>query len=1244
MNNLYRKINLLFLSGALCTSMAAAQQVLYKEKPLQLTKHREEHFDEKSLRERMAADGLPSPVINKLVEQHRQMWAKGMHIEWTRAQQTSRNGNGNHTCAICSDMSAENGWGAWQGAVGSNSGANPPVWGSLGAPNSPNFNLMTGPGIDPCTPGFNPGDPPLPVVARGFGSTSIELGESQTAGSITEQLTYPLTVAVTDTNFIYAYALVLEDAGHNNGERPYAEFVMLNPAGDTIPCAFFHYEGAEPNGAAIPGFYQGTCGAKYKPWTTVGVNLSGYVGQTVTLIITNADCIWGAHFAQSYWDFNCGILQGSSTADCNGVSDTLQAPVDPSIVYGYLWYPGGQTTQSIVVTPMPGDTFTVEIQPPTGCNFYETFVPQVGTITPSFTFNGSCGIVNFHDASSTSNGTPIVAWHWSFPGGNPATSALQNPVVHYSASGNFTATLTITTASGCTSTISSSGTNTGIIPIAAFTTTDVCLGSTMPFVDHSTADANDLIAQWNWDFGDGTTSGAQNPSHLFGVDSTYEVTLTVTTSAGCSSSIPHLVTIHPIPVAGFSVTIVCEGSPTLFTDLSTGAGLQWHWNLGDGNVSSVQNPSHTYANSGNFTAQLLVTNSFGCIDSIAHSAIVNPQPFASFNSNGGCAGSLTNFTDLSSVSAGSITSWNWDFGDGTVSGAQNPSHLFAVDSTYVVTLTVAAAAGCSSIVAIPVIIHPLPVAVFTANIVCQNYSTIFTNQSTGAGQWLWTLGDGDSSLLQNPTHIYNGSGNFTVNLLAVTSFGCRDSITQTIHINPQPVSSFSVNRVCVGDSSCFTDLSSVSPGGIVAWNWDFGDVASGAANTSNLQSPCHVFTPFGTFNPVQLTVTSDSGCVNSSSLSVTFYELPVASFTSTANCLNVVTNFTDGSSATTEDPLHTWNWDFGDSTNHSSQQNPVHLYSSAGWFNTTLVIITNHGCKDTITNQARVYDLPSPEFSDSAQGCTPICSAFTDLTVTNDGTIANWEWTFASGNPSASSSQNPNVCYSIPGSYNVSLIVTTNYGCKDTLMKPHYINVYELPHADFCIAPDTASLLVPAFNFCDLWTEDVANWQWDFGDGSDIDSTHENPAHSYSSTIDNNTYYSYTVTVYVQTVHGCRDSISHKVELTPDFSFFIPNTFTPNGDRVNDFFYGKGRGIKDYTISIYDRWGILLWTCHEDGLNTDWDRYAQDGMPSGCQWDGRLDANITNERLQNDVYVWRVRLTTIFGEEKTYIGHVSAVK
>ncbi len=1169
----FLKYFFLFPLCILFIMIGKAQQVFEKGNPVTFVKQRATHFDEKVLRERMLADGLPIAVTNKLVEQHRQMWAKGMLVEWSSAQ-TARNGPGNPgTCAVCSDMSAENGWGAWDGAVGDNSSGNPPLWGPLGSPTAPNFNLNSGPGKDICTPGFNPGDPPLPLVAPGFGSTSIELGEPQMAGSVTEQLVYPLTVAVTDTNFIYAYALVLEDAGHPNGERPYAEFVMLNPAGDTIPCAFFHYEAAEPNGQLLPGFYQGTCGAKYKPWTTVGVNLSSYVGQTVTLIITNADCIWGAHFAQSYWDFNCGILQGSSSTDCYGVADTLRGPDDPNINYTYHWFPGGQTTQNIIVYPQPGDTFIVAVEPPTGCNFYEIFVPQPQGINPNFTYTPLCGSVNFHDVSTTSSGAPIIAWHWSFPGGNPSSSTLQNPVVSY-AGGNFTATLIVTAASGCIDTVTISGIPTSASPTASFTANNVCIGESILFNDHSTPVGNDPIVLWNWNFGDGQHSVLADPNHLYASANSFVVSLTVTSQGGCSSTITDTVVVHPFPVANFTADDVCEHTPTVFDNLSAGSPSQWLWNFGDGNGSSVESPTHTYTVSGNYITTLVVVSGFGCRDTTTRNILVNPNPVAQFSAVEVCVGDTTCFTDLSTVSSGVNVLWSWNFGD-TLSGAanistqQNPCHIFTPDATYA-----------------PVVFR------------------------------------------------------------VTTDMGCVNSISHNIDFFTLPVAAFSATKACVSDPTCFTDLSTINTGQIVGWIWNFGDAASGATNFSDAENPCHTFTPNGNFIPVRLTITSVNGCEDSYQEEVDFWEFPQANFTNTVGCLNTLTHFTDLSNpSVADDPLHIWNWNFGDNTGISWNQNPDHLYSSSGYFDVQLIVTTAHNCHDTITIPARVYSLPVPEFSDSAQGCTPFCATFNDLSSTVDGNISNWQWTFAGGRPTISTSANPDICYEIPGRYNVTLITTTSFGCKDTLMKPRYVDVFELPTADFSINPDTStSLLIPSFDFRELWSANVAEWQWDFGDGSEIETGISNPSHSYGASIDNNTYYSYLVTVYVQTENGCRDSITRKVEVTPDFSFFIPNTFTPNGDHINDMFYGKGRGIRDYTISIYDRWGILIWTCHEDGLNTDWDRYQQDGMPGACQWNGIPNTNISDRKLQNDVYVWRVRLTTIFGEEKVFIGHVSAVK
>jgi hypothetical protein len=136
----------------------------------------------------------------------------------------------------------------------------------------------------------------------------------------------------------------------------------------------------------------------------------------------------------------------------------------------------------------------------------------------------------------------------------------------------------------------------------------------------------------------------------------------------------------------------------------------------------------------------------------------------------------------------------------------------------------------------------------------------------------------------------------------------------------------------------------------------------------------------------------------------------------------------------------------------------------------------------------------------------------------------------------------------------------------------------------------------------------------------------------------------------VQNQYGCWDTVCHPVELVPEFTFYIPNTFTPNGDFINEFFFGKSRGVKDYDIWLFDRWGNLIWHCHYEGKNTDWDMHHQDGMSSACKWDGvvqnqGMDMNGQSKQLvQEDVYVWKVRLTGIFEMKHNYLGHVSVVR
>jgi hypothetical protein len=474
---------------------------------------------------------------------------------------------------------------------------------------------------------------------------------------------------------------------------------------------------------------------------------------------------------------------------------------------------------------------------------------------------------------------------------------------------------------------------------------------------------------------------------------------------------------------------------------------------------------------------------------------------------------------------------------------------------------------------------------------------------------------------------------------------------------------FNNNGAC--GKMTFQDLSTVLPASatnsVVAWNWSF---PGGSPVNANTQNPGTITYPPGTYTATLIS-TSVAGCKDTIKHTFTVGGFPTAAFTPTSPCLGVATTILDGSLAPTGDPIASWKWLMPGGVPAAASSNatsPTHsittTYQTGGTHIVTLIVASVTGCIDTIEQQVLVYNPPIANFTKPDSGCSPVIAGFNDISDPVDGSIATWQWSFPGGSPATANVPSPtNIKYTAVGSYSVSLAVTTNYGCKHNITLP-MINVYAWPNAEFSVTPSIAPTTDPVFKFDSLWSKDVKKWTWDFGDGFRIvDATldpDKRPVHSYSATATNNDFYKYNICVSVQNQHGCWDSICHPVELLPEFTFYIPNTFTPNDDKKNEFFFGKCRGVKEYDIWLFDRWGNQVWDCHKDDKNINWDSDAtnprQDGLSSACQWDGKvvhggLDMGGNSRQFaQEDVYVWKVKLLDIFDKKHTYIGHVNIVK
>lgn len=408
-------------------------------------------------------------------------------------------------------------------------------------------------------------------------------------------------------------------------------------------------------------------------------------------------------------------------------------------------------------------------------------------------------------------------------------------------------------ATGTANILAQVGTNVGrlnlpIVEPAAVPVADFAFevsGLSALFEDLSTGEP----AEWQWEFGDGEISTRQNPLHTYPEAGTYTVTLRVTAPGG-SSNKRKFVTVEagePL-IANFGFTL--NGLTVLFSDSSAGDPTSYSWDFGDGRFSTAPNPSHTYAQAGTYTVELTITNEFGVTDStsqfVSPSLGEAPKPDFEFQTQGLRAV----FND---TTTGNPTGWTWDFGDGSGSSAQNPSHTYAAAGTYNVKLTAANAGGSASKTKlVTVSLGDAPTADFEFQ--TNGLNVVFTDRSTGKPtSWSWDFGECSGaqcrSTEQNPTYTYDEPGTYTVILTAANAAG-SNRVTKLVKVASatRPAANFCYRRN--GKAVIFTDISTQSP---TSWSWSFGD-----GGASAVQNPGHSYAAEGTY-AVTLTAINDAG-------------------------------------------------------------------------------------------------------------------------------------------------------------------------------------------------------------------------------------------------------------------------------------------------------------------------------------------------------------------------------------------------
>ncbi|MEL6191098.1 MAG: PKD domain-containing protein [Bacteroidota bacterium] len=854
----------------------------------------------------------------------------------------------------------------------------------------------------------------------------------------------------------------------------------------------------------------------------------------VSLSVTDANGCSGTRVKNQFIRLSHPIAEFTLDDDevCPGESIQFTDQTIPdTTIQSYLWDFGDGNT-SAAQNPShayanPG-TYTVSLTVTNvlACSDTEFKVDTITVVTPSNTqFNPSATagcipfLVDFTDTSIAGD-QPILTWSWDF--GDGTTSIAQNPSHTYTTPGTYTATLTTTDGSGCQVSSQVSIDVFGL-PTAEFNALDRvgCAPENITFVDLSTGPAP--IATWAWTFGDGGTSNAASPTYNYSADGLYDVSLLITDANGCVDSVrkdDYINLRRPTPDFTVNLTTICPGVEVQFTDTSipdtTLTG--WLWDFGDGNTSTAQNPTHTYTIPGDYDVTLTVTNLLSCSASTTQTnviTVVTPTTTQfTPSATSGCIPFEVDFTDTSIAGDQPIVSWSWDFGDGTSSIAQNPSHTYTTPGSYTALLTTTDGSGCQVSSQVTINVFGPPTAEFNAldRIGCSPENITFVDLSSGPAPiatWSWDFGDGGTSNAASPTHTYTADGLYDVSLMITDANGCVDSIRKDDYINlrrPTPDFTVNTNAVCPGLEVEFTDIT-VPDTTLVGWLWDFGDGA-----TSTLQNPTHTYTASGNYN-VSLTVTNLLNCSASitKANSVTIWSPPTADFTPSAptGCSPLTVNFVNTSTGNSGIVV-AYEWNFGDGTS-SILSNPSHTYPTPGTYQVQLIATDNNGCPDTTVQAITVFDNPLTQFevSDSV-GCAPFTTSFRDVS-TGPVPINAWLWDFGDGN--TSTSPFPTHTYLNDGIYDVSLTVTDINGCQHTLLKSGLIRLSR-PTTDFNVNI-TQTCPGTEVRFTDTSTPDttLASWLWDFGDGNT--STDQNPVHLYAA------QGTYSVSLTVTNMLGC---------------------------------------------------------------------------------------------------------------------------
>lgn len=901
--------------------------------------------------------------------------------------------------------------------------------------------------------------------------------------------------------------------------------------------------------------------------------------------------------------------------------------------YTYTWNLGNgvtATTTNATTTYTAPNRYNVVLTARNAWGCTSTVTHPV-TVFPApvaaFSFvRDSCQVdtVDFRDLS-TGNNTSIVGWNWLF--GDGSSSTQQNPQHLYTSANIFNVQLIATDAHGCRDTAAAVVRYYPAPTINIQNPTVGCAPFAVTF-NNTSSPINGYTH--NWTFGNGSTSTLVSPSTIYTTPNTYPVRLVISSPIGCTTTHLDTIRVKASPNASFTTAYdSCRILPVSFNETSTpnatgDALVRWQWLWGDSQTTLAQDTSHLYTQAGTYNVQLVVTDATGCTDTALRVLNWYPRPVVAIAANDSilCQFESVTFANNSQplTAAYQLT---WNFGDGTTSNAISPTHQYTQFGVFPVTLDIVSPIGCRANFRDTITVYQIPNANFSHRYdSCAFTGVRLTNTSTtnAAGtaltNWNWSFGDGGTAGNVNDTlYPYVPRDTYLVQLFVVDAHGCRDTAAYLLPYYPAPVFPVASHsqRGCVPQSVVFNNNALNNYTGYT-FIWNMGNGV-----TTNTFETTYAYTNRGIYYPT-LTVRTPAGCVETFRDTVLAFGIPQATGSASFDaCAITPVTFRNRSAASPDASITSILWNFGDGTT-GTQPLEYHTYTfpDTARYTINLRVTDGNNCQDDTTFFVDWFPKPIyPVALANSQGCVPLLAA---TPANNPYPVPYYttRWTYGDGVQTTAG--NPSdYYYTNAGEYTRQLIVVAPNGCTDTFSSKH--TALAVPTAAFIYNPTVLNSFNPTVQFTDQ-SIDAAGWEWHLGLNrlNDV-SYQQNPLYTYRDTG------VFNVMLVAKHRNGCTDTALQKLDIVPQFTYFLPNAFTPNMDGTNDGFRGNGitTYISKFDMQIFNRWGELIFETND---------------PTEA-WNGRK--NNSGNLCQAGVYVVVVNLVGARGEKQRIEGFATLI-